>query len=125
MLENRYSCSGLPLWLSWLRMHLHCRRPGFDPWDGKSPWRRERLHTPVFWPGEFHGCIVHGVAKSRTRLSNFTFFLSIVPFGAGDDNLFLPGESHGQRGLVCYGLWGCKKSDTTKRLTHTHTHTLI
>ena len=18
------------------------------------PWRRERLHTPVFWPGEFH-----------------------------------------------------------------------
>ena len=20
-----------------------------------SPWRRERLPTPVFWPGEFHG----------------------------------------------------------------------
>ena len=20
-----------------------------------SPWRRERLSTPVFWPGEFHG----------------------------------------------------------------------
>ena len=20
----------------------------------KSPWRRERLPTPVFWPGEFH-----------------------------------------------------------------------
>ena len=19
------------------------------------PWRRERLPTPVFWPGEFHG----------------------------------------------------------------------
>ena len=25
--------------------------PGF----GKIPWRRERLPTPVFWPGEFHG----------------------------------------------------------------------
>ena len=42
---------------------------GFDPWVGKIPWRRERLCTPVFWPGEFHGlyspfCIVHGVAKS-------------------------------------------------------------
>ena len=21
----------------------------------KIPWRRERLHTPVFWPAEFHG----------------------------------------------------------------------
>ena len=32
------------------------------------PWRRERLPTPVFWPGEFHGLyIVHGVAKSRTH----------------------------------------------------------
>ena len=23
--------------------------------SGKIPWRRERLPTPVFWPGEFHG----------------------------------------------------------------------
>ena len=22
---------------------------------GRFPWRRERLPTPVFWPGEFHG----------------------------------------------------------------------
>ena len=29
--------------------------PGFDPWFGKIPWRRERLPTPVMWPGEFHG----------------------------------------------------------------------
>ena len=21
------------------------------PWIGKIPWRKERLHTPVFWPG--------------------------------------------------------------------------
>ena len=34
---------------------LQCGRPGFDPWVGKIPWRRERLSTPVFWPGEFHG----------------------------------------------------------------------
>jgi len=32
-----------------------CSRPGFNPWVGKIPWRRERLPTPVFWPGEFHG----------------------------------------------------------------------
>ena len=28
-------------------------RPWFDSWGGKIPWRRERLPTPVFWPGEF------------------------------------------------------------------------
>ena len=27
---------------------------------------------------------------------------------------FLPGKFHGQRSLVGYGPWGCKKSDTTK-----------
>ena len=27
---------------------------------------REKLPTPVFWPGEFHGCIDHGVTKSQT-----------------------------------------------------------
>ena len=30
-------------------------RPGFDLWVGKIPWKRERLPTPGFWPGEFHG----------------------------------------------------------------------
>ena len=29
--------------------------PGFNPWVGKIPWRRERVPIPVFWPGEFHG----------------------------------------------------------------------
>ena len=33
---------------------LQCGRPGFDPWVGKIPWRRERLPTLVFRPGEFH-----------------------------------------------------------------------
>ena len=27
----------------------------FDPWVRKILWRRERLPTLVFWPGEFHG----------------------------------------------------------------------
>ena len=59
------SLSGFSLWLSWSRICLPCGRPGFDPWIGKIPWRRERLPTPVFWPG------VYGVAKSRTRLSDW------------------------------------------------------
>ena len=51
-----------PLQFSWdflvalpQKICLQCRRPGFDPWVGKVPWRRERLPTLVFWPGEFHG----------------------------------------------------------------------
>ena len=35
--------------------------------------------------------------------------------------VFLPGQFHEQRSLVGYGPWGCKKLDTTKRLTHTQT----
>ena len=30
-------------------------RPGFNPWVGKIPWRRERLPIPVLWFGEFRG----------------------------------------------------------------------
>ena len=48
------------LWFKFLlvtqmvKNQLQCRRPGFDPWVGKIPWRRECLPSPVFLPGEFH-----------------------------------------------------------------------
>ena len=32
----------------------------------------------------------------------------------GNGNLFLPGESHGQRSLVGYSPEGCKESDTAE-----------
>ena len=41
-------------WLNWWRIHLQCGRHRFNSWVGKIPWGRERLPTPVFWPGEFH-----------------------------------------------------------------------
>ena len=31
------------------------RKHRFDPWVGKSPWRRIWQPTPVFLPGKFHG----------------------------------------------------------------------
>ena len=37
------------------RIHFQCQTPEFDPWVGKIPWGRERLPTPGFWLGEFHG----------------------------------------------------------------------
>ena len=44
------------------------QKTGFDPWIGKSPWRWERLPSPVFLPGEFHEqrATVHGIAESDT-----------------------------------------------------------
>ena len=34
---------------------LQFSRPGFDPWVGKIPCRREWQPTPVFLPRESHG----------------------------------------------------------------------
>ena len=63
-------------WLRQWKICLQCRRPWFDPWVRKMPWRRERPLTPVLLPGEFRGerslvgHTVHGVAKNRTRLGD-------------------------------------------------------
>ena len=45
---------------------LKCGGPGFDPWVGEIPWKRERLPTPVFWSESSMDCIVHGVKKNWT-----------------------------------------------------------
>ena len=71
----------------------------WETWVGKIPWRRERLPTPVFWPGEFHGLYnPHGVRLfsppqlsdfhfhnnvSAFQISRFTFFFSLI----GDSRL--------------------------------------
>ena len=34
---------------------LGSRRPGFDLWVRKIPWRRKWQPTPVFLPGKSHG----------------------------------------------------------------------
>ena len=34
---------------------LQFRKPGFSPWVGKIPWRRQWQLTPVLLAGEFHG----------------------------------------------------------------------
>ena len=31
-----------------VEIHLQCRRPRFDSWVRKNPWRRDRPPTPVF-----------------------------------------------------------------------------
>ena len=43
-----------------------------QPWVGKIPWRRERLPTPIFGPGEFHR-----VAESDTTEQLSLHFTSL------------------------------------------------
>ena len=51
------NCKNVWLWLPGSsvgkRICLQCRKPRFDSWVGKIPWRRHRLPTPVFlgFPG--------------------------------------------------------------------------
>ena len=44
-------------WWSRTCLSVQVRRNGggFNPWVGKSPWRRAWLPPPVFLPGESHG----------------------------------------------------------------------
>ena len=102
---------GFPGGTSGKESACQCRRPWFDSWVRKIPWRRDRLSTPVFldFPYSSAGkestcnvghlglipglgrspeegkathssilagkipCIVYGVAKSWTCLSDFDF----------------------------------------------------
>ena len=52
-----------------VKIHLQCRRPWFDSWVRKIPWRRERLPIPVFWPEEFQ----EGLEGVRHNWMTFTF----------------------------------------------------
>ena len=61
------------------RLCRQCRRPRFDPWVEKIPWRKEWQPTPVFLPGESHvawWATVHGVSKNEAWLSDFHFLLN-------------------------------------------------
>ena len=88
---------GYPLQCSWASLVTQLvknlsailERPGFDPWVGKIPWRRELLHTLVFCPGEFHG--LYGSWRRKeldtterlhftySLLSQRRFFLPMLP----------------------------------------------
>ena len=61
-------CGHPPLWtkillsvLMWIGISecksicLQWRRPRFNPWVGKIPWRRKWQPPPVFLPGKSHG----------------------------------------------------------------------
>ena len=57
---------------------------------------------------------VHGVAKSRARLSDFTFTFMHWRRKWQPTPAFLPGESQGRRSLVGCRLWGRTELDITE-----------
>ena len=82
------------IWLPWASLvaqtvkksTCNLRRPGFNPWVRKIPWRRERILTPVFWlgipwteePGRLHSVgsqrLEHDWVTFTTRPSQTTSY---------------------------------------------------
>ena len=88
----------LPLpWIIWRLktiLNAHCL-VGYSPWGHKESDTTEQLHF-------------------------LSFYSSFWRRKWQPTPVFLPGESHGWRGLVDCSLWGCRELDATKQLTHTH-----
>ena len=49
-----------------------------NPWVGKIPWRRGRLSTPVFLPGECHGLYSPQGHKELDRTESLLLSLSFI-----------------------------------------------
>ena len=65
----------------------------WETWVGKIPWRRERLPTPVFWPGEFHGLYSPFSHKESDMTEQLSLYLP-APWNwacRGDDGVLLQG----------------------------------
>ena len=77
---------------------------GSIPGLGRFPWRNERLPTPVFWPGEFHGLYSPWGHKELDTTERPSLVI-------------LPGESHGQRSLAGYVRGVAKSRRWLKWLT--------
>ena len=76
---------GYPLQCSWAFLVAHLvKNPQIwvQSLGGKIPWRRERLPTPVFWPGEFDGLYSPWGCKEldKTEQLSLTYRKLYYPF---------------------------------------------
>ena len=87
---------------------------GFPGGGDGTPLQYSCLENPMdrgaWWAA------IHGVAKSRTRLNDFTFTFHFMPWSRKwqPTPVFLPGESQGWGSLVGCRLWGHTESDMTE-----------
>ena len=79
-----------------------------------TPLQYSFLENPM--AGGAWWAAVHGVAKSRTGLNDFTFIFTFLHWRRKwqPTPVFLPGESQGRGSLLGCRLWGCTESDTTE-----------
>ena len=79
-----------------------------------TPLQYSCLENPM--DGGAWEAAVHGVARSRTRLSDFTFIFTFMHWRRQwqPTPVFLPGESQGQGSLVGCRLWGRTELDMTE-----------
>ena len=90
-----------------------------------TPLQYSCLENPM--DGGAWWAAVHGVAKSRTRLSDFLSLFTFMHWRRKwqPTPVFLPGESQGRRSLLGCSPWGRLESDMTERLPFTfHFHAL-
>ena len=73
-----------------------------------TPLQNSSMDGGAWW------AVVHGVAKSWTWLSVFTFTFMRWRRKWQPTPVFLPGESQGQGSLVGCRPWGCTESDMTE-----------
>ena len=86
---------------------------GFQlPLTDGTPLQYSCLENPM--DGGAWWAAVHGVVKSRTRLSDFTFNFMHWRRKWQPTPVFLPGESQGWGSLVGCHLWGHTELDTTE-----------
>ena len=64
---------------------------GLIPGLGRFPWRRERLPTPVFWPGESHGLYSPWGHKELDTTEPLSLHFSLQYTGQPSDNKELSG----------------------------------
>ena len=79
-----------------------------------TPLQYSCLENPM--DGRAWWAAIHGVDRSRARLSDFTFTFHFhaLEREMAPHSVFLPGESQGQRSLEGCRLWGHTESDTTE-----------
>ena len=95
---NHWTTGEVPVW-SYLRMSVAC------PGEGNgTPLQYSCLENPL--DGGAWKAVVHGVAKSRTQLSEFTFTFMRWRRKWQPTPVFLPGDSQGRGSLVGCHLWG-------------------
>ena len=84
--------------------------------EGRTNKEGEAQKTLHWWGTELASQLI--VMKDRCLFSISNLLQTHIWFYFAC--VFLPGESHGRRGLVGYSLCGCKESEMTKQRTHTH-----